>query len=171
MNRIGKISIGLLACSASGLIGWYAFRPKEEHTDDQIYAKMSHLIGVDENFWKQVGKVLTKATASKNPNLSSDDYYLLYKALETGSPGAQKPAMMALGRCPPKNREECFQKVEAVALNSKDADAQSWAYGLLWTLDPSRHATIRQEAATSTFPEVAEEVKDWPEVFPKKNYK
>jgi hypothetical protein len=168
MFKSTKFVYALLAVGASAVAGWLAFKPQPQRSSDEIYGRMANRIDVDPVLWRKVGKVLDKATSKIHQDLSNADIELLYQALDTGKPGAQVPALMALSRCPPKDLHTCYSKIEHLATHSTDPEIQSSSFSTLWYLFPNQHAKIRLLASNSQFPDVVQEVKEYPEQFPKK---
>ena len=171
-NKKGlKVAVAACAVSVGCAAGWTVVKLQARKRNHDVYSKMAVSIGIEQDFWRKVGVVLDKATARKATNLTLEDYDLLYQAIETGIPRTQIPALMALNRCPPRDKNRCFRVIEKAVKTTTDAEFESWAYGSLWNITPNRHHEIRKLASASKFNSVRVEVNNWPEVFPKEGVK
>ncbi len=164
MKKPYAVAIVVGASIGSGLLGWLVLRPREPgDLVERVYGRQAGRYGVDKSWWIKVGYTIQKATQGRCTEITASDYEDLDRAVGSGIPDVQRPAMMAIGCCPPPDRATCYAKLDALARSTKDGTIQEWAFCAMWSVEPRRHDEIRREAAASKFPDVGDEVAHWPE--------
>ena len=112
-----KLASAVLILSLGAWLIYHSTRPSPEA---KVWDTMAKSAGIDPILWGKVGPILTSGSEGRCQEVSTAEYALLAKALETGNPEAQNPAMMVLVNCPPPNGAFWYAKLHAIGLHAKD---------------------------------------------------
>ncbi len=163
LQKLGPTLVVLL-----GTVGWLIYHFTRPSPEAKVWVSMAKSLGIDPTLWEKVGPILANASEGRCQEVSSSQYKLLSRALDTGNPQAQSPAMMVLINCPPPDGAVWYAKVHAIGLHANDSYSMGFAVHTMWQLSPEKHGELRQEIAAGTYPLFHEDISKWPEKFVRK---
>lgn len=168
--RIAIISAVIIAAIGLALFA-AGVLPKQAVQHKKSIRDFSQRSGVAEDLWAEALPIINRASTMESPQLNAKDLSVLKRVLDTGKEQAQGPVYMAIKRGLPK--EYYGQWASYIEPNLNKATTAEYQQGTamtLWMLNPAKQQTYIQMVKGGSFPELAEEMKSWPNELTKTNH-